>query len=124
MVVAEVSEWWDRFGDITKKDKINEIINGFLGRDPDYDSGWFAKGTGSTTKTHSLDTTHCFVYIMGDDTANGVGYNNRFVGHLETSGGLRQGACWQNLTTTQITVDRGTNDAYWDNCRIMMWKLS
>ena len=128
MVVATVSEWWDRYGDTTKLDKINEIIaainanaSGKLATDPDYDSNWFALASGSVTKTHDLDTDNLLIQVLGKDTGS-EGIMNIRVGGIGGGSGFR-GGYYKNVTTTQITVQRESGDALWDQWRIQLWKL-
>ena len=144
MPIDSVSEWWDRFGDQTKLDKINEIIAAIntntsgiasnvsdildrLNQDPDYDSGWFSIGLGATiTKTHSLGTQHCLVYIEGRDTTTYYPHN-RNIGsrHRQSSNSNEKGAMWQALTTTTVQCHRRSQDVVeaWDQMRIKLWKL-
>lgn len=120
MVVLTVQNWWDRFGDTTKKDKINEIINKMLQRDPDYDSGWFGLGTYSgVNKNHSLGTDQCMVEFQGKD-AQTDGINNTHIGRTGTTS---RGPNWRNLTSTYIYVWRPGSDIQWDQLRVRLWKL-
>lgn len=144
MAIDAVTKWWDRFGDTVKKDKINEIIAAInantsgiatnvtaiaarLNQDPDYDSGWFSIGLGATvTKTHSLGTQHCLVYIEGRDTTTYYPHN-RNIGsrHRQSSNTNEKGAQWHSLTTTTVKCQRRSQDVVeaWDQIRIKLWTL-
>ncbi|MCK5161325.1 MAG: hypothetical protein KAQ99_07100 [Candidatus Aureabacteria bacterium] len=137
MVIAAVTKWWDRLGDTTNLDKINEIIaainantsglDGKLSTDPDYDSGFFAISVGATTtKTHSLGTTLCLIEVTGTGTWGGI--TNMGVGQRMAVVGShpheRYGLVFKNLTTTTIQISRANEDYNINNsARIRMWKL-
>ena len=121
MVVSPVDKWWDRFGDTTKKDKINEIINKMIQRDPDYDSGWFAVGTyAGVTKTHSLGTDHCLVQAYAKDSGS-AGINIQHIGKMFQV--TSQGGWWSKLTSTTIYCWRTGADTTWDQFRLLIWEL-
>ena len=146
MVITAIEEWWDRYGNQDKKDKINEIIAAInanistisghtaaiaghttdiaarMVKDPDYDSGWFAIAVnGTVTKTHNLGTLDVLVQIMGKTSGGDI--TIRFFGGWAGTASV-QGGWWQTLTTTQISARRHSNDLQWPNFRFMLWKAT
>lgn len=113
-------------GDVTAYEGVgaaasrDDHVHPDLSRAPDYDSGWFALASGSTTKTHSLGTTELLIQVYGKDGTLGI--MNMRVGGIGGGSGYR-GGWYDYVTTTQITVNRESGDALWDDWRILIWKL-
>lgn len=105
-------------GDITSGDLAKDRMSlNALVRDPNYDSGWFSVGAGSSvTKTHNLGTLNTMVYM--EHSANSGGSNARQTPHIIDTGVIE----WYNKTTTQITARNSTVGSTY--VRIVMWKLA
>lgn len=97
---------------------------------PDYDSGWVTLPTGMLkTFTHNLVTTDILVYLYG----RGV-YDTDWIYHQIYYGGViyessafgdnHQGVYWQTSDENTITVKRNNQDVHWDECRVLIWKIS
>jgi hypothetical protein len=87
---------------------------------PDYDSGWFAINPGSyIILTHNLGTTNVLVYMVGriSGTIDQVEYGG------DANGQSSYGANWYGLTTTQIWINRMSQDIWWPEIRVFMWIL-
>lgn len=91
---------------------------------PHYDSGWVAlAGGGVTILTHNLggSTDKYIVDLqLKDTTGGGLGINIEGYGWFSNPAG-NYGWEWYTLSTTQIRLFRGTNDAS-EQARIRIWK--
>ena len=109
-------------GNITVNNQTIKEYHGFPR--PDYDSGWRSISTGETLNlTHNLGTTELLVYIIGNDSTGDDpvdGINQKFHGG---SAAPYYGIYWRDLDNTTIKVNRGVHDLYWDEVRVMIWKI-
>ncbi len=89
---------------------------------PAYDSGWVNISQNETLRfTHDVGTTEVLVYVVGNATTYpSMGVHQSFYGSVY---GESRGMRWQNLTDTDIDIKRYSNDAYWDQVRIRIWKI-
>jgi hypothetical protein len=103
-------------------------------REPDYDSGWVTVKAGERLDlTHNLNTTEVFVYVVGrygppDNTTIHQIYYGGYcyylydgTGHVYAS--VDQGLEWIGLTNTTIALYRHSDDFYWQQVRVMIWKI-
>ena len=93
---------------------------------PDYDSDWVSINQGQTlTLTHDLGTTDVLVYVISNRT-NGITqiYHG---GEIYWSESPPQnnyaGLYWHSLDNTSIAISRYSNDLWWSQVRVMIWKI-
>ena len=92
---------------------------------PAYDSGWFTvENSSRITLIHDLGTTEVLVYLLGKNS-EGTIHQNNYGTNNDSAGTL--GMYWQNLTETEISIRRATDDLSamysWDEARVMLWKI-
>jgi outer membrane murein-binding lipoprotein Lpp len=98
---------------------------GFLGT-PAYDSGWVKIEPQQTVAlTHDLNTTEVIVYMIGRNSATGYKIHQTFYGGAQTPNGIDtiRGAYWYYLDEMTLRIHRLRNDIFWDEVRILIWKL-
>jgi hypothetical protein len=92
---------------------------------PDFDSGWLDLSAGSTLPiSHSLggDPSEYVVDLQFQDTDQpGDGRNQHGYGGDNTGADV-QGAWWEGLTDTQVTVGRAPQDSAADQVRLRIWR--
>lgn len=93
-------------------------LPGFMSK-PAYDTGWQSISPGQDIRFyHYLNTTDLFVYMMGKDASS-----THFLNQVNY-GQIYGGANWGNLTSEYLDVYRGYQETwYWDQVRIVIWKL-
>jgi hypothetical protein len=98
---------------------------------PNYDSGWLSLGTNtSTILTHNLGgdaNTYMVDFQYKSQTVDGI--NQRYFGGSDFGDSVdvglpnnRVGAYWRNLTSTNITVYRRSEDTYAPQVRVRIWR--
>jgi hypothetical protein len=88
---------------------------------PAYDSGWVSVSAGSTEGLNHNLGGNADNYVVDLNCKHpGYGVHNWGVGGDVTSGGF-YGAFWLNLTNTDITVERATNDGECPQVRVRIW---
>lgn len=97
---------------------------GFLSK-PAFDSGWVNVGHGQyRIFTHNLNTTEVLVYVLGNTSATGYKINQMFYGGTRTSDmTYTEGLFWYALTNTTIHIRRYYDDLFWEQVRVMIWKI-
>lgn len=133
--VADVAARYGTLGDPINKtelllellDKVQALENqtlpqGFL-TPPAYDSGWFSIPAGSSTiLTHNIGTVEVFVHMIGYDSEHKIHQIN-YGGYTTMVDTLRYGAHFYALTNETITVHHYTEDPYWEQIRVKIWKI-
>lgn len=108
---------------ISLEDRIDLLNATKLKAEPDWDSGWVTLPAGKVTPfTHDLNTTNVLVYMIGKDV-DGTYDIHQWKFGADDNALAWLGTGWLNLTETTIKVARQKDDAYWDEVRIMIWKL-
>jgi hypothetical protein len=108
---------------ISLEDRVDLLNATKLKAEPDWDSGWVTLPAGEVTPfTHNLNTTNVLVYMIGKDI-DGTYDIHQWKFGTDDNGWSWLGTGWLNLTETTIKVGRQKDDAYWDQVRIMIWKI-
>jgi hypothetical protein len=93
---------------------------------PDYDSGWVSINQGQTlTLTHDLETTDVLVYVTSNRT-NGITqiyYGGEIYWSESPAQNNYAGLYWHSLDNTSIAISRYSNDLWWSQVRVMIWKI-
>jgi len=92
---------------------------GFIGT-PAYDSGWVSISFGYNTFTHNLGTTELVVYVIGNHSEWKI-HQIKYGGGVFVDG--QQGVEFLLLNNTTISLYRYPNDPFWQQARVMIWKI-
>jgi len=91
-------------------------------RSPDFDTGWenFTRGQERSFQ-HWLNSTDLLVYMMGRIPGASPYIHSMFFGSVHDYGW--KGCFWHDLSSAEISVTRNPSDDYWEQVRIMIWKI-
>ena len=91
---------------------------------PDYNSGWSTMNPSSTVSfPHNLQTTDLFVYVIGRNSE--MWTHQYYYGGDENSnpGTEYQGIKWYAFDANTIILSRSGTDSYYEQVRVLAWKL-
>ncbi len=93
---------------------------------PDYDSGWVSLSPNDFTFfVHNLGTKDIFVYLLGKNIdASGFVTHQEFFGGAEIAS-YYKGVRWSTVSenSNEVSVYRFWDDLWWDEARVLIWKL-
>ena len=114
----------DVAGDIDVSNNQIKNYHGFP--KPNYDSGWQTVAAGNeTTLNHNIGGSEDdYVVYLWFSTEGGMKHSYAIGGYNNPSGGgVRQGAHWEELTNSQITIRRQAEDNWVDQFRVRIWVI-
>ena len=99
------------------EEQIIDLIGMYSLGAADYDSGWVNQPSESIIFQHNLGTKDVFVYVLGKDkdAVNGWVHQINFDG--------KDGVTWYADTIDKILLLRNTDEVYWNEVRVLIWKL-
>jgi hypothetical protein len=99
---------------------------------PDYDSGWFPHASIRPLDiTHNLGTKDVFVYMFGKNSNSETHQFRYGADHVLEDTGWEEstilrgyGAWWNTKDENTLRVFREESDTWWEEIRVLIWRIS